>query len=62
MSDMFSRARMNMDLSEKEQGTYLSKGERKALKRAEKAEREFRVSKGYEAEGFFRRLMKHFKK
>ncbi len=53
--DMIGRLRMNMELAEKEQGTYASASERKALKQAKKAERAFRIAKGYEKKRFWER-------
>ena len=38
----------NLELSEAERGSYMTGGERRALRQAEKAERAFRASKGYQ--------------
>ncbi len=40
----------NLELSEAERGSYMTGGERRALRQAEKAERAFRASKGYRDE------------
>lgn len=53
--DLIARLRMNMELAEKEQGTYASASERKALKQAKKAERAFLISKGYKKKRFWER-------
>ncbi len=53
--DMIGRLRMNMELWEKERGSYATSAERKAAKQAKKAEHAFRVSKGYEKKKFWER-------
>lgn len=59
--DMIARIRLNMDLYEKETGSYMSKDERMALKRAKEAEHAFRVSKGYETENIKDKIIKKFR-
>lgn len=59
--DFASRLRLNLDLFEKEKGAYLSGDEKAALRRAEKAEKAFRKSKGYEPDTFWHRLKKRWK-
>lgn len=63
MFDMkYSRPGALHDLAEKEAGTIMGRDERKALKRAEEAERAFRRSKGYEPDTWRARLWQRFKK
>ncbi len=50
------RGKMNTDLISGETQPYLLPGEKKALRDAEKAEKAFRASKGYEPQGFWARL------
>jgi len=54
--DLFSRGRMNTDLISGETQPYLTPEEKRALREAEKAERAFRVAKGYEKERFWDKL------
>ena len=49
----------NLELSEAERGSYMTGGERRALRQAEKAERAFRASKGYRDESLKGRLRIH---
>lgn len=53
--EMFGRLRLNLELSQREQGSYPDAAERKALRQARKAERAFRISKGYEKKKFWER-------
>ncbi len=53
--DMIGRLRMNMELFEKERGSYPDAAERKALKQAKRAERAFLISKGYRKKRFWER-------
>lgn len=54
--DLIGRLRMNSELFEKERGTYADGAEKKALRQAKKAEKAFRVSKGYEKKPFWQRM------
>lgn len=56
------QGKMNTELISGESQPYLSGVEKKAMKQAEKAERAFRVSKGYEKESLWERLRKRFRK
>lgn len=56
------RGKMNAELITGETQPYLSGAEKKALRQAEKAERAFRVTKGYERERFLDRLRRRFQK
>lgn len=56
------KGKMNTELMSGETQPYLSGAEKKALRQAEKAERAFRVSKGYEKESLWTRLGRIFKK
>ena len=58
---MLQQGKMNTELITGETQPYLGRAEKKALKQAEKAERAFRVSKGYEKESLWIRLRKKFK-
>ena len=60
--DMFSRTRLNIELSEKEAGSYLTKAEKKALRRAEEAEEAFRSNMGYPPKSFWKRLILKMKR
>ncbi|MFR1052536.1 MAG: hypothetical protein ACOX67_04650 [Oscillospiraceae bacterium] len=54
--DMFSRAGMNTELIVHETQPYLTGEEKRALRRAEKAEEAFRASKGYAPRGLRARI------
>lgn len=56
------KGKMNAELMMGETQPYLTGAEKKALKKAEAAERAFRVAKGYEKEGFWDRLRRRFQK
>jgi pantothenate kinase-related protein Tda10 len=65
MTDLFARIKMNTELAAKEANnvsSFRSRDEKKALKRAKEAEREFRKSKGLEVDTFWSKLSKLFKK
>lgn len=65
MIDLFSQIRMNNERLVKDTKTppsFVSRDEKKALKRAKEAELAFRKSKGYEIDTFASRLKKLFKK
>ena len=65
MTDSSARIKMNAELAAKEANDvspFRSRDEKKALKRAKEAEREFRRSKGLEPDTFWSRLGKLFKK
>ena len=59
--NMLQQSKMNTELIVGETQPYPGRAEKKALKRAEKAEREFRISKGYEKERFWIRLWSKIK-
>ena len=52
------KGKMNAELITGETQPYLTGAEKKALKKAEAAERAFRVAKGYEKERLWRRFQK----
>lgn len=56
------RGKMNTELISGETQPYLSGAEKKALRQAEKAERAFRVAKGYERESLWEWLRRKWKK
>lgn len=61
--DMFSRTKMNVELSEKEgELPPFGRAEKKALRQAEKAEQAFRESKGYAPTTLRQKLKKRFQR
>lgn len=54
------KGKMNAELITGETQPYLTGAEKKALRDAERAEKAFRASKGYEPRGFWARLKRRF--
>ena len=56
------QGKMNAELSAGETQPYLTSGEKKALRQAEKAEREFRIARGYEKPSLWERFKRKWNK